>query len=69
MRIEVDKEDLTRVLLLLIANNHISASKVGLEERSRNRWEAIQDLLLMLSLTVQEAEDLYQIMLEGKELS
>ena len=67
MRIEVDKEDLTRVLLLLIANNHISASKVGLEERSRNRWEAIQDLLLMLSLTVQEADDLYQTMLEGKE--
>ena len=69
MRIEVDKEDLTKVLLLLVANNHISASKVGLEERSKNRWEAIQELLLMLSLTVEEAEDLYQIMLEGKELS
>jgi len=67
MKIEVDKEDLTRVLLLLVANNHISASKVGLEERSKNRWGAIQELLLMLSLTVQEAEDLYQIMLEGKE--
>lgn len=60
MRIEVDKEDLTRVLLLLIANTHISASRAGLEERSKNRGEAIQELLLMLSLTVQEAEDLYQ---------
>jgi hypothetical protein len=60
MRIEVNNGDLMRVLLLLIANNHISASKVGLEERSKNRWEAIQELLFMLSLTVQEAEDLYE---------
>ena len=60
-RIEVDKEDLIKVLLLLIANDHLSASKVALEERSKNREEAIKELLFMVSLTSEEAEELYWI--------
>ena len=61
MKIEVDKEDLIKVLLLLIANDHLSASKVALEERSKNREEAIKELLFMVSLTSEEAEELYWI--------
>ena len=57
--IKIDKEDLTKVLLLLIANDHLSASKSGLEKRSKNRKEAIKELLFMLVLTEEEADDLY----------
>ena len=66
MKFEVDKGDLIKVLLLLIANDHLSAHKVALEERRKNREEAIKELLYMLSLTSEEAEELYWI---GREVT
>ena len=59
MKIAVDKDDLTNVLLLLIANDHLSAHRAGLEERQKNRKTVIRALLFMLGLTKEEADDLF----------
>jgi hypothetical protein len=59
MNIQVDKEDLTKVLILLLTNSNTSASREGLEFRKKNRDEAIKELLFMLNLTTEEATELY----------
>ena len=59
MIIEVDRDELLNVLLLIEKNNHLSASRSGLEERSRNREEAIKKLLLILEMTEEKLEELY----------
>lgn len=59
MKIEVDRESLTKILLLLLSNENLSASKAGLEQRAKNSKEAINELLFMLCLTREEAKDIY----------
>lgn len=55
----VIKNDLAEVAMLLIDNSHTSASREGLIHRERNRRKAIDELLYMLNLTAEEAEDNY----------
>jgi hypothetical protein len=57
--ISIDRGDLTRVLVLLLQNSNTSASRAGLEVRKKNREEAIKELLFMLNLTTEEANELY----------
>lgn len=57
--VTVDKNDLLKVLLLVIDNDNLSASKAGLEQRRNNREEIQKELLYMLNLTKEEAEELY----------
>ena len=59
MEILVDREDLQKVLLLIIHNDNLSASRAGLEQRAKNRKEMKKELLFMLELTNEEAESLY----------
>ena len=56
---EIDKEDLLECLMLIIDNDNTSASRSGLERRSMNRKLILKELLFMLALTTEEAEDLY----------
>ncbi len=57
MNISVNKEDLIRVLVLLLKNDNISASSEGLKLRQKNQKEAINELIFMLNLTTEEAEE------------
>ena len=54
-----DVKKLKEVLILLIANDHTSASKAGLEYRAINRKKAINTLLSVLNITSEESERLY----------
>lgn len=53
------KEELKEVLMLLIDNEHISASTAGLKERAENRRVAINRLLSELNIGIDKAEDFY----------
>ena len=57
--IKVNKEDLITVLLCFMANDNLSAHPVALKERKINRQKAINELLYMLNMTIEEAEFLY----------
>jgi hypothetical protein len=56
---EIDEFDLLQVAFLIEDNDHLSASREGLNQRKLNRGEAIKKLLLMLDLTQEEFEDKY----------
>ena len=60
MKYLVDGEVLKKVLLLIIENNHLSASGAGLQARAENRKAAINELLFILCLTKEEAEEIYR---------
>lgn len=53
------KEDVLRVAFLVESNNHLSASRAGLEARTINRKAALLELLFMLELTKEEFEEQY----------
>jgi len=57
--LKIDKQDLTKVLMLLIDNNRLSTTQGDLLKRQKNRQEAIKELLFILQLTTEEAEDMY----------
>lgn len=52
------------VLLYIESNNHLSASREGLEARARNRKIAIDILLDILDMTEKQLEQLYNNMEE-----
>jgi len=54
-----DVKKLKEVLILLIANDHTTDSKAGLEKRAINREKAINIILHVLNITREEAECLY----------
>ncbi len=57
--LKTDRQVLTKVLMLLIDNNRLSTTQGDLLKRQKNRQEAIKELLLILQLTKEEAEDMY----------
>ena len=71
-RIDINGEDvldnvrydkLMRILILMKANSHLSASGAGLKERKQNRDEAIRLLQTMVDLSDEELEEMYQLFL------
>jgi len=66
-KISIDKEDLRKVLMLVEDNMHTSASASGLELRAKNLKEMEKELLAMLELTREEAEDEYWKYVEENE--
>lgn len=58
-KFNIDILDLKKVLMLIKDNLHTSASRTGLELRGKNLKEAEKELLFMLNLTKEEAEDIY----------
>ncbi len=58
-KFNIDILDLKKVLMLIEDNLHTSASRIGLESRGKNLREAEKELLFMLHLTKEEAEDIY----------
>ena len=54
-----DREKARNILMLLLDNNHTSASKEGLRHRAVNRSKAIVDALNLLNITQEESTDLY----------
>lgn len=71
-RIDIKDEDrlelveygkLLRILMLMEANSHLSASRAGLEERHKNRDEAIRLLQQIMEITDKELEEMYQLFL------
>lgn len=59
VRIAVLKKDLIDVMLLLENNNHLSASRAGLECRTENRRKAIKKLQHLTEISDAELNDLY----------
>lgn len=71
-RIDINGEDvldnvkyakLIRILILMEANSHLSASGAGLKERKQNRDEAIRLLQTIVNLSGKEIEEMYQLFL------
>lgn len=50
---------LIEVLLFIESNNHLSSTKIGLEERAYNRNKAIEILLMLLDMSEDDLEKLY----------
>lgn len=59
----VDYAKLIRILALMEANSHLSSSRAGLEERHKNRDEAIRILQQIMEITDEELEQMYQLFL------
>ena len=56
---EVERNALLTILLLIESNNHLSASREGLEERAINREKSIKILLDILDLNEEQLNILY----------
>ena len=59
MQLKIDEQDLMGVAFLIEANNHLSASREGLEARDKNRKKAQIELLFMVQITKEEVEEMY----------
>ena len=59
----VKYDKLIRILMLMEANSHLSASGVGLKERKQNRDEAIRLLQSIVNISDEELEEMYQLFL------
>lgn len=56
---DLEEDYTTETLMFLLDNDHTSASTAGLRKRRGNRQKAIYNMLILLNLTAEEAEDLY----------
>ncbi len=53
------KDKLIEVLLYIESNNHLSSTRIGLEERAYNRNKAIEILLVLLDMSEDDLDKLY----------
>jgi hypothetical protein len=51
--------------MLIVSNDHLSASRAGLQQRANNRKEAINKLSSMLELTEEDVEESYWRRING----
>lgn len=62
--IMIDRDQLLQVLMLIIQNDSTSASTPGLKRRAENRKKIKVILLNVLSMSEEEAEEMYVKKLE-----
>lgn len=55
-----DRKKLIEVLVLIEANNHISASPIDLATRTMNSNKAIEKLSTILNISANKLEELYE---------
>lgn len=60
----IDYGKLIRILMLMEANSHLSASSPGLKERENNRKEAIKLLQSIIKISDEQLEEMYQLFID-----